>query len=109
MALRLCLRSKKDIPAIPIGAGCDGVAFDAGRNYIFASNGDGTLTVIKENSKDSFSKEGNVSTKRGARTIAIDTTSHKIYLPVAELEATAGANGRPAMIPNTLQVLVLGY
>lgn len=99
----------KVVASIPIGVDCDGVAFDAGRNYIFASNGDGTLTVIKENSKDNFSKVITVPTKKGARTIAVDNTSHKIYLPVADFEAAAGANGRPAIVPNTFQVLVYGY
>ncbi|OQP57667.1 hypothetical protein A3860_08525 [Niastella vici] len=99
----------KVVASLPIGADCDGVAFDAGRNTIFTSNGDGTLTVIKENSKDSFSKVTTVTTKKGARTLAIDTASHKIYLPVADFEAAAGANGRPAIIPNTFQVLVFGY
>jgi hypothetical protein len=97
------------ITSLPIGADCDGVAFDAGRNFIFASAADGTLTVVKEQSKDAYNKIGMFTTKKGARTITIDTDTHKIYLPTAEFESTPAANGRSAMIPNTFQVLVLGY
>jgi YVTN family beta-propeller protein len=99
----------KVITSLPIGNDCDGVAFDAGRNVIFVPAADGTLTIIKEQSKDAFNKIGMIETKKGARTITIDTDTHKIYLPTAEFEKAPAANGRSAMIPNTFQVLVLGY
>ena len=55
-----------------IGDGCDGTAFDPNLNYVYSSNGDGTLTIIKEVSKDKFEVVQNVPTKRGARTLALD-------------------------------------
>jgi len=99
----------KVITTLPIGTDCDGVAFDAGRNFIFVPAADGTLTIIKEQSKDTYNKLGMITTKKGARTITIDTDTHKIYLPTAEFESAPAANGRSAMIPNTFQVLVFGY
>lgn len=74
----------KVISDLPIGEGCDGVAFDAGQNYIFSSNGSGTLTVIKENGPDNFSVVENVPTRKSARTLAVDGKTHKVYLPAAE-------------------------
>lgn len=96
------------INKIPIGAGCDGVVFDAASKCIYTSNGEGNITVIKENSKDSFTKIASLPTKRGARTIALDGATHKLYLPTVDFETTNQANGRPAAKPNTFQVLVFG-
>ncbi len=98
----------KLISHFPIGEECDGVAFDNGSKMIYVSNGDGTLTVIKEQSRNSFKLLGNVKTKKGAKTLCIDETTHKIYLPTADLEKTIAPGAkRPAMIPGTFQVLVL--
>ncbi len=59
------------VDKIKIGSGCDGVAFDNQQKLIFASNGEGTVSVIREASANEFSLLGNVPTKRGARTIAL--------------------------------------
>ena len=96
------------IDKLPIGDGCDGVAFDAAQQFIYTSNGEGTLTVIKEMAKDKFMVAGTVKTKRSARTIALDETTHKIYLPAADLEAVPAGGGRPKMIDGTFQILVFG-
>lgn len=96
------------IEKLPIGDGCDGVAFDAAQQLIYTSNGEGTLTVIKESTKDKFMVAATVKTKRSARTIAVDETTHKIYLPAADLEAAPAGGGRPKMIDGTFQVLVFG-
>ena len=98
----------KLIDKLPIGDHCDGVEFDPALNVIYASNGDGTLTVIHETSKDKFVVEANIPTKKGARTIAIDHTTHKIYLPTADMEPPAKQGERSKMIPGSFQVLVLG-
>lgn len=98
------------VEKIPIGQGCDGTGFDGKMNLAYSSNGEGTLTVVKEDSKDKFSLVANVPTKTRARTIAVDESTHKIYLPTAEFEAQqAGQTGRPPMVPGTFQVLVFGY
>ena len=96
------------ITTLPIGDGCDGAAFDAKNKIIFTSNGEGTMTAIKENNADSFSVLGNFTTKRGARTITINANTGTLYLPTAEFDPTkTNANGRPMMIPGTFQVLVV--
>jgi YVTN family beta-propeller protein len=99
----------KIVSTTQIGDGCDGTAFDPGTQLIFASNGAGTLSVIKEHSADKYEKLEDVPTKRGARTLAIDARTHMVYLPAAEYEPKApNTPGRPKMIPGTFQVLVIG-
>ena len=95
------------VDKIKIGDGCDGVAFDKKNKLIFTSNGEGTLSVIKENTADKYSFIGNYDTKRGARTIAFDESKGEIFLPTADFEAPATAGARPRMIPGTFQVLVV--
>jgi DNA-binding beta-propeller fold protein YncE len=92
----------------PIGDGCDGVAFDPKNKIVFSSNGEGTITAIKESSADKFSVLGNYTTKRGARTIAIDEKNGMLFLPTADFDPTkTNPNGRPMMIPGSFQVLVV--
>jgi YVTN family beta-propeller protein len=98
----------KIVATLPIGDGCDGVAYDPKNKFIYTSNGEGTLTVVKENTKDQFAMLGNYATKRGARTITIDEKTGILYLPTADFEPLAqGQTGRPKMIPGTFQVLVI--
>ena len=94
------------VAKLPIGNGCDGVGFDEGLKLVFASCGEGVLTVIREASASSFSVIGNVPTKRSARTCAVDSRTHSVYLPAADTEP-AQAGQRPRMIPGTFQVLVV--
>jgi YVTN family beta-propeller protein len=100
----------KLIKTVPIGDGCDGDAFDTGTKNIFTSNGEGTLSVIHEKTADDFETVATVTTKRGARTIAIDEQTHLLFLPTAEFEKPdpAAPKARPKMIPGTFQVLVVG-
>jgi YVTN family beta-propeller protein len=100
----------KLVQTLVIGDGCDGSGFDPGTKNIFASNGDGTLSVYHEGAADKYELVANVPTKRGARTIAVDEQSHLIYMPTADFEP-ADPNvpkSRPKMIPGTFQVLVVG-
>jgi YVTN family beta-propeller protein len=100
----------KVIDKLPIGEGCDGVGFDSSLQYVFASCGDGTVTVVQEIASDTFKVIDIVSTKKGARTIAVDEKTHRIYLPTADrapLPANAAADARPAIIPGTFEVIVL--
>ena len=99
--------SGRVVAQVPIGDGCDGTAFDPSSNTVFSSNGDGTLTVIKEVSKDRYQVLANVPTKRGARTLSVDPSSHKIYLPTANFGQPSGNEKRPPMIPGSFQVLVV--
>lgn len=101
--------SGKVVSKIPIGEGCDGVAFDNATKTIFTANGESaTMTVVKEKSANSFEVLENVSTKARARTIAIDEATHTLYMPTAEFEPNTPQGQRPTMIAGSFQVLVVG-
>ena len=99
----------KVIKELPIGDGCDGVAFDLVTKYAFSSNGDGTLTVIRERSAEDIVVVDNVPTKRGARTLAVDAKTHKVYLPTADFEPVnpTEPKQRPNMVPGSFEILVV--
>ena len=99
--------SGKIVARIPIGEGCDGVAFEAKNRLIFTSNGVGTLSIIQEKSPDQFVMLENLPTKRSARTVTLDPQTDIIYVPAADLEASAPGT-RPAVVPGSFQVLVVG-
>jgi DNA-binding beta-propeller fold protein YncE len=87
---------------LPIGDGCDGVKFDPILKRAYSSNGEGTMTVVQEVNKDSFKVLENVPTMPGARTLAIDTKTHHIYMPSAEFNpapAATAENPRPRRSP----------
>ncbi|MGA9422113.1 MAG: YncE family protein [Rhodanobacteraceae bacterium] len=102
------------IASVPIGTGPDGAGFDSGRGLVFSSNGrDGTLTVVKEDDPDHFHVLADVPTQKSARTMALDPTTHRIYLSAATFGAMpAGADPRehkrPPMVPDSFTVLVVG-
>ena len=104
----------KVVATIPTGKGTDGMEFDPELKYVFAPNGgDGTLTVIHEDSPDKYSIVENVKTQVRARTMGIDTKTHKVYLPIAQFGPAPAPTKeqprpRPAMIPNSFAVLVYG-
>ncbi|MBV8897581.1 MAG: YncE family protein [Acidobacteriaceae bacterium] len=91
--------SGKVITTVPTGAGTDAAAFDPGSKLAFASNGqDATLTVIKEDSPDKFTLVENAKTQRSARTMALDTQTHRVFLSAAEMgpaPAPTADNPRP--------------
>jgi DNA-binding beta-propeller fold protein YncE len=101
---------------LPVGRGVDATAFDPDRNLAFASAGDGTLTVIHEDSADKFEVLENVPTQRLARTMALDSKTHNVYLVTAEYgpppAAPAAGQQRPAargdMVPGSFTILVVG-
>lgn len=102
----------KLVTTVPIGAGTDGAAFDAG--FVFSSNGgDGTLSVVKEDSPDKYTVVETPASQRGARTCAVDPKTHRVFLSTAEYGAAPAAtpeNPRPraAMVPNSFMIVVLG-
>ena len=98
------------VTSLPIGGGCDGVKFDPGMKRAYSSNGEGTMTVVQEINKDSFKVLENIPTMSGARTIAVDTKTHHLYLPTAEYNPAPAAtadNPRPrrSMKPGTFVIL----
>ena len=97
----------KIIAKLPIGDGTDGVAFDNTQKMIYSSNGEGNITAIKETDNLHYSVSATIPTKKGARTIALDETTHTLYLPTADFEPNTPKGQRPKMIPGTFQVVVV--
>lgn len=96
----------KVISSLPIGDRCDGVAFDPEKKRAYASNGEGSITVVQEENSNSFKVLETVTTQPGAKTIAIDKTSHHLYLTTAEYESAPSAtNRRPPVKPNSFIIL----
>jgi DNA-binding beta-propeller fold protein YncE len=86
--------SGKVVATVPIGVGVDANGFDPGTDLAFSSNGDGTLTVVHEDAPDKFTVVQNAETQRGARTMALDTSNHDVYLVTAEFEEQPPAEGQ---------------
>lgn len=95
------------VTTLSIGNGCDGTAFDPALNYVYSSNGDGTLTIIKEISADKYEVIENIATKQGARTLAVDSITHTVYLPTANFKPAEKGERRSPMVPGSFQVLVV--
>ena len=101
----------KVVATLAIGEGVDANAFDPETRQIFSSQGDGTLTVMKEESADKFTVLQTVTTQRGARTMALNPKSHEIYLVSAEFDEPAAIEGQPkprrTMKADTFTLLVI--
>jgi len=95
----------KILADLPIGAGVDATKVDAGQ--AFASCRDGSLAVATETSPGKFEIVQTVKTPQGARTMGIDPTTHRIYLPTAEFET--GSTGKPAAKPGTFMIVVVAH
>ena len=105
-ALVMDAQTGKMIAQLPIGDRCDGVAFDPGKKRAYSSNGEGTMTVVQQENKDSYNVLENFPTQNGARTIALDKRTGSLYLPAAEFVAQDPASKqRPAVKPNSFFVL----
>jgi len=91
-----------------IGQGVDANRFDPETKYAFASCGDGTLTVVHEDSPNKFSVVEDVPTKRSARTMALDEKTHNIFLSAADFEPPAPGERRGKMKPGSFVILVVG-
>ena len=91
-----------------IGAGSDGVAFDAVTGYAMSSNGDGTLTIVEQKG-GKYDVLENIATERGARTIEVDEKTHTVYLPTAKVAPAPPTGGaRAAYLPDTFKLLIIG-
>ncbi|MDQ6622412.1 MAG: YncE family protein [Verrucomicrobiota bacterium] len=105
--------SGKVAATAPIGEHVDGCAFDDATQYAFAPAGEGVTTIVKEKSPNELSVVQTLQTERGARTIALDPRSHRIYLPTAEFQPapspSPGASpARPTIVPGSMKLLVYG-
>ncbi|MDE3136121.1 MAG: YncE family protein [Acidobacteriota bacterium] len=102
----------KVIATEPIGGGVDATRFDPGSGFAFASNGmSATLTVVHEDSPTKFHVVEDVPTELGARTMALDPTTHNVFLVTAKLERIPKPppHTRPfRMLPGTFHLLIFG-
>ncbi len=99
------------VSGVAIGSAPDSAAFDSSLGIAFSSNGDGTLTLIKENDPEHYLVLNNVTTQKGARTMAYDSDNHRAYLVTATFGETHLATKeqpkpRPVIMPNSFVVLV---
>ena len=103
----------KVITTLPIGRGVDANGFDPKTKLVYSSNGDGTLTVIHEDSPDKFVVVENAKTEVGARTMALDPETHKVYLITAKFGPPPAPTAdhphpRGPILPGTLVILEVG-
>lgn len=98
----------KVLATVPIGGGVDANAFDAGTGLAFASCGDGTTTIAHEDAPDKLTVVQTLKTERGARTMALDPKTHKIYLASATFDAPAAGQRRGRMVTDSFKILVYG-
>jgi DNA-binding beta-propeller fold protein YncE len=98
----------KVIATPAIGEGVDATAFDPATGLALASNGEGTLTVVKQESPDNYSVLENVPTKKSARTMGLDLKTHNVVLPAADMIPPKEGERRPTMKPGSFILLVVG-
>jgi hypothetical protein len=101
------------IAQVPIGQRVDGVVFDPKLKLAFTSNGEGSITVVEEVSKNEFKVLETIKTEPGARTITLDPDTHHVFVSTAQFGETPPAtpenqHPRPKIIPNTFMVLEYG-
>lgn len=100
------------VATVPTGDGTDAAAFDPATKLAFASNGEGTLTVVHEDSPNSAHVVQTVATQRGARTMALDPQTHTVYSVTADFGPPPAPTAdrprpRPPMLPGTFTLLVI--
>lgn len=100
----------KTVASLPIGDHCDGVAFDPSLKCAYSSNGEGTITVVKEENENTFKVAETINTQKGARTIAVNQRTHRLYLPTAEYgpapaPTKENQRPRPSIVPGTFTIL----
>jgi YVTN family beta-propeller protein len=107
----------KVVGNVPICNGTDATSFDPGTKNVFVSCSDGHITVARMDSPAKLSPVETITTARGARTIAVDPTTHRVYVAAQDYQPVdpnaappaAGGRGRgPAAVPDSLKVLVYG-
>jgi hypothetical protein len=116
----LSAKDGKILDTLPIGRGTDGATFNPSTMEAFSSQGDGTLTIVKENSPTSFAVEQNLTTMEGAKTLTLDGKTGHILLIAAEFTPPpappAGApppapgrgRGRGQMVPGSFSIIEVG-
>jgi len=95
------------VATVPIGSGVDGAGFDPTTGDLFASNADGTLTVIHQDSPDQYHVIGNLTTPVRSRNLGLDPINHRVFVAAAKFgPAPAGAKGT-AVLPGSFELMVI--
>ncbi len=106
-------RTGRVVATVPIGRGVDGAGYDPAKRHVYASNLDGTLTVIHQDTPNKYHVVENLETAQGSRNMGLDPASHRIYVvaarfgPVPDSATAANPRRRPPLIPGTFSVLVV--
>ena len=98
----------KVVATAPIGKGVDGAGYDAASGDAFASNADGTLTVIHQDTPDQYHVTQTIQTPEGSRNMGLDPTNHRVFVVSAKFgPAPAGGRGRRPVLPGSFALLVI--
>jgi DNA-binding beta-propeller fold protein YncE len=101
----------KIVATVPIGAGVDGADFDATVGDVFTSNGEGTLTVIHQDTPDQYRAVQTLTTAPAARNMGLDPSTHRIFVVSAKFgplpDGAAGGRRRGPVLPGTFELLVI--
>jgi DNA-binding beta-propeller fold protein YncE len=98
----------KVVATVPIGAGVDGAGFDPASGNAFASNADGTLTVIHQDSPDQYHVVENLQTPQGSRNMGLDLNNHRVFVASAKFgPPPAGGRGRGPVLPGSFALMVI--
>jgi len=103
--------SGKILAEVPIGAGVDATWFDPGTGYAFSSCSTGTVTIAHEDSPEKLTVVQTLETATGARTMALDPSTHRIYLAAAKYTPPpegSPANARPTIVPGSMHLKIYG-
>jgi DNA-binding beta-propeller fold protein YncE len=95
------------ITTLPIGTRVDAVAFDSGNKLIFCSNGDGTISVIRQKNPDEYESVGDIQTQPSAKTMALDPKTKRMFLSAADMVPPPDGKGRPKPKPGSFTILVV--
>lgn len=99
--------SGKVVTTIPIGMGVDGAGYDAASSDVFASNADGTLTIIHRDSPDQYRVLQTLETPEGSRNMGLDPVTHRLFVAAAKFGPVPAGGRRGPVLPGTFEVLVI--
>jgi DNA-binding beta-propeller fold protein YncE len=95
------------VATLPIGKGVDGAGYDPASGNVFASNADGSLTVIHQDSPEKYRVAQTVETPQGSRNMGIDPTNHRVYVASAKFGPTPAGGRRGPVIAGSFAILVV--
>ena len=97
----------KVVATVPIGTGVDGAGFDAASGNVFASNADGTLTVIHQDTPDEYHVAESVQTPQGSRNMGLDPTNHRVFIVSAKFGPAPTGGRRGPVLPGSFTLMTI--